>query len=94
MELNINFKCGSLFPQKASKLVSKRKCDVGICLDGDGDRVIVIDEKGSVITGEELIYIITNHYLKNKKLKKGSTVVTNEIANYGLDIALKKKGIN
>jgi phosphoglucosamine mutase len=90
---NINNNCGSLFPQKASKLVLKRKCDIGICLDGDGDRIIIIDEKGSVITGEELIYIITNYYLKNKKLKKGSTIVTNEIANYGLDIALKLKGI-
>jgi phosphoglucosamine mutase len=90
---NINNNCGSLFPQKASKLVLKRKCDIGICLDGDGDRIIIVDEKGSVITGEELIYIITNYYLKNKKLKKGSTIVTNEIANYGLDIALKLKGI-
>ena len=90
---NINNNCGSLFPQKASKLVLKRKCDIGICLDGDGDRIIIIDEKGSAITGEELIYIITNYYLKNKKLKKGSTIVTNEIANYGLDIALKLKGI-
>ena len=90
---NINNNCGSLFPQKASKLVLKRKCDIGICLDGDGDRIIIIDEKGSVITGEELIYIITDYYLKNKKLKKGSTIVTNEIANYGLDIALKLKGI-
>jgi phosphoglucosamine mutase len=90
---NINNNCGSLFPQKASKLVLKRKCDIGICLDGDGDRIIIIDEKGSIITGEELIYIITNYYLKNKKLKKGSTIVTNEIANYGLDIALKLKGI-
>jgi len=42
--VNINEKCGSLFPEKASKLVKKRKSDVGICLDGDGDRLIIIDE--------------------------------------------------
>ena len=91
--ININQNCGSLFPQKASGLVKKKKCDIGICLDGDGDRVVIIDEKGKVLSGEELIYILAKYYLSENKIKKGSIVVTNEIANYGLDISLKKLGL-
>ncbi len=90
---NINQNCGSLFPNKASVLVKKKRCDIGICLDGDGDRVIIIDEKGNVLNGEEIIFIFAKHYLYKKKIKKGSVLVTNEIANHGLDIALKKLGI-
>ena len=91
--ININHNCGSLFPLKASDLVKKKKCDIGICLDGDGDRVVIIDEKGKVLSGEELIYILAEYYLFENKIKKGSIVVTNEIANYGLDISLKKLGL-
>ena len=90
---NINQKCGSLFPLKASNLVKKKKCDIGICLDGDGDRVIVIDEKGNVLCGEEIIYILAKYYLSKKKIKKGSAIVTNEIANHGLDKSLETLGL-
>ena len=90
---NINDRCGSLFPNKASKVVKKKKCNIGICLDGDGDRVILIDEKGDELKGEELIFIFAKYYLKNKFLKKKSKIVTNEIANLGLDIALNKLGL-
>ena len=90
---NINQNCGSLFPHKASDLVKKKRCDIGICLDGDGDRVIIIDEKGKVLNGEEIIFIFAKHYLYEKKIKKGSVLVTNEVANHGLDIALKKLGL-
>ncbi len=91
--ININQNCGSLFPLKTSDLVKKKKCDIGICLDGDGDRVVIIDEKGKVLNGEELIYILAKYYLSENKIKKGSIVVTNEIANYGLDNSLKKLGL-
>ena len=90
---NINQNCGSLFPHKASELVKKKRCDIGICLDGDGDRVIIIDEKGNVLNGEEIIFIFAKYYLYEKKIKKGSVLVTNEVANHGLDIALKKLGL-
>ena len=90
---NINQNCGSLFPHKASDLVKKKRCDIGICLDGDGDRVIIIDEKGNILNGEEIIFIFAKHYLHEKKIKKGSVLDTNEVANYGLDIALKKLGL-
>ncbi len=90
---NINQNCGSLFPHKASDLVKKKRCDIGICLDGDGDRVIIIDEKGKVLSGEEVIFIFAKYYLSEKKIKKGSVLVTNEVANHGLDIALKKLGL-
>ncbi len=91
--ININKNCGSLFPSKVANLVKKKKSDVGICLDGDGDRVVLVDEKGNTLTGEEIIYIFAKYYLSEKKIKKGSIIVTNEIANYGLDIALKKIGL-
>ncbi len=90
---NINQNCGSLFPNKASELVKKKRCDIGICLDGDGDRVIIIDEKGHVLNGEEIIFIFAKYYLYQKKIKKGAVLVTNEVANHGLDIALKKLGL-
>ncbi len=90
---NINERCGSLFPNKTSQSVKKKKCNIGICLDGDGDRVILIDENGDELKGEELIFIFANYYLKNKSLKKRSKIVTNEIANFGLDIALNKLGL-
>ena len=90
---NINQKCCSLYPLKASSLVKKKKCDIGICLDGDGDRVIIIDEKGSILCGEEIIYILAKYYLYKKKIKKGSVIVTNEIANYGLDKSLEQLGL-
>ena len=90
---NINHNCGSLFPSKASKVVKKKECDIGICLDGDGDRVIFIDEKGKALCGEEIIYIFAKYYLSEKKIKKGSFIVTNEVANQGLDISLKKLGL-
>ena len=91
--ININDRCGSLFPNKASQVVKKKRCNIGICLDGDGDRVILIDEKGDELKGEELIFIFANYYLKNKSIKKGSKIVSNEIANFGLDIALNKLGL-
>ena len=90
---NINQNCGSLFPHKASELVKKKRCDIGICLDGDGDRVIIIDEKGNVLNGEEIIFIFAKYYLHEKIIKKGSVLITNEVANHGLDIALKKLGL-
>tara|TARA_B100000965_G_scaffold99373_1_gene81350 strand:+ start:37 stop:1389 length:1353 start_codon:yes stop_codon:yes gene_type:complete len=90
---NINRKCGSLYPNKASQIVKKKKCDIGICLDGDGDRVVFIDEKGIELKGEELIFILAKYYLKNSFLKKGSKIVTNEVANFGLDLSLKKLGL-
>jgi phosphoglucosamine mutase len=91
--ININDRCGSLFPNKASQVVKKKKCNIGICLDGDGDRVILIDEKGDELKGEELIFIFANYYLKNKSIKKGSKIVSNEIANFGLDMSLNKLGL-
>ena len=91
--ININQNCGSLYPYNASKLVKKKKCDIGICLDGDGDRVIIIDEKGNALNGEEIIYIFSKYYLSQKQIKKGSVIVSNEIANQGLDTALKKLGL-
>ena len=66
---NINQNCGSLFPLKASRIVRK-KCDIGICLDGDGDRVTFIDEKGNSLCGEEIIYIFLNIIYLKKNIQR------------------------
>ena len=92
--ININLNCGSLHPKKAIKELIKRKADIAICLDGDADRVVLIDEKGNSLSGEEILYIIAKHYLKKKIIKKGSTIISNEIANYGFEKSLNKIGIN
>ena len=91
---NINADCGSLFPAEASRQVMRKKANIGICLDGDADRVVLIDEKGIILSGEEILYIIAKHYLKNKILKKGSTIISNEVANFGFEESLKKIGLN
>ncbi|MAV81912.1 MAG: phosphoglucosamine mutase [Pelagibacteraceae bacterium] len=91
--ININAECGSLFPKKAIKELLKRNSDIAICLDGDADRVVLIDENGKPLSGEEILFILSKYYLEKKILLKGSTIVTNEIANYGFEESLKKIGI-
>ena len=66
MVLNINYKCGSTFPEVLKKYVKKYKADLGIALDGDADRVIMCDEKSQIIDGDQIIAMIA----KDGKEKK------------------------
>lgn len=90
--LNINQDCGSLYPEKVAELVRKYKADAGLAFDGDGDRVMVIAEDGSVLNGDRLIGILAAHY-KKKRLLKEQTVVTTVMSNLGLERFLETKGI-
>ena len=80
--LNINDKCGSTFPNKIKFLVKKHKVNLGISLDGDADRIILCDEKGKIIDGDQIIAMLANRW-KRKKILKGGVVGT-LMSNYGL----------
>lgn len=88
---NINDGCGSLYPDVAAKLVKEKNADIGIALDGDGDRVILIDEKGRVLDGDYLMAIVAARMLKQNVLKK-KTLVATIMSNMGLEEAVKKCG--
>ena len=88
---NINKNCGSTFPNKLQKFVKKYKAHLGISLDGDADRVIMCDEKGSIIDGDQIIAALALRWKKKKILKGG--VVGTLMSNYGLEKFLKKKNI-
>ena len=81
--LNINYKCGSTFPQVLKKYVKKFKADLGIALDGDADRVIMCDEKSKIIDGDQIIAMIAKRW-KRKKILKGGVIGT-LMSNYGLE---------
>ena len=81
--LNINEKCGSTFPKKIQLAVKKYKAHLGISLDGDADRVIMCDEKGNIINGDQLIAALAQRW-KNKRTLKGGVIGT-LMSNYGLE---------
>jgi len=90
---NINFECGSLYPQHAISIVEKYRADLGICLDGDADRVLVIDEKGKIIHGDRLIGLYAKLLLDQGVLKPGDEVVGTVMSNLGLEVYLKSLGL-
>ena len=81
--LNINKNCGSTFPKKIQLAVKKYKAHLGISLDGDADRVIMCDEKGNIINGDQIIAALALRW-KNKKTLKGGVIGT-LMSNYGLE---------
>ena len=89
--LNINYKCGSTYPTKICLAVKKYKADIGISFDGDADRIIMCDEKGKIIDGDQIIAMLANRW-KFKKLLKGGVIGT-QMSNYGLESYLKDKKI-
>ena len=89
--LNINHKCGSTYPNKIQTNVRKHKADLGISLDGDADRIIMCDEKGKIIDGDQIIAMLASRW-KRKKILKGGVVGT-LMSNYGLQKFLFKEGI-
>jgi len=88
---NINYKCGSTNPNKIRSLVKKHKAHIGIALDGDADRVILVDEKYNIIDGDKIIAMLANRWDRKKILKGG--VVGTLMSNYGLEKYFKEKKI-
>lgn len=81
---NINEGCGALYPEHLSKHVLESGADLGIALDGDGDRVIFCDEKGKILNGDKILAILAKHMLKLERLKK-RTIVATIMSNMALD---------
>ena len=89
--LNINKNCGSTFPNKIRLAVKKYKAHIGISLDGDADRIIMCDEKGIVIDGDQIIAAIAMRWKRKKMLRGG--VVGTLMSNYGLENFFKLHNI-
>jgi len=89
--LNINHKCGSTHPNNMSSAVKRYKAHLGIALDGDADRIILSDEKGKIIYGDQIIAMLARRW-KFKKILKGGVVGT-LMSNYGLENFLKSEKI-
>ena len=88
---NINADCGSLHPEVVTRLVLDKGADIGIALDGDGDRIIFVDRKGKQVDGDHILAVCGLQMLTEQKLKK-RTVVTTVMSNMGLDRALQSAG--
>ena len=89
--LNINDNCGSQYTQDLEKRVKETGATIGLAFDGDGDRLIVVDEKGCSITGDQIL-IICAKVLKDQQMLKNDLLVSTVMSNLGLRIACKKYG--
>jgi len=88
---NINRKCGALHPEIMAETVRNEGADLGLAFDGDGDRLIVCDEKGQIVDGDHLMAICARDLLKRRKLKK-KTLVATVMSNIGLEVAMENIG--
>lgn len=89
---NINADCGSLYPEKLAEAVRAEKAAIGIAYDGDADRSLWVDEKGTILNGDHTLYVLSN-YMQEKGTLRSDTVVATIMSNMGLEKALEKKGI-
>ncbi len=91
--LNINDGCGSTYPEQMVKKVLEEGADVGLALDGDGDRAIFCDSDGNIIDGDDVLYICASYALQNGELPE-NTIVGTEMTNMGLVAALREMGVD
>ncbi|WAC47123.1 phosphoglucosamine mutase [Asticcacaulis sp. SL142] len=89
--LNINNKCGSTYPQTMAEAVKTYRADIGIALDGDADRLVICDEKGQVIDGDQIMAIIAAAWAK-KGLLRGGGLVATVMSNLGLERLMQSNG--
>ncbi len=89
---NINKNCGSLHLENVQKKVLDEKADFGVAFDGDADRSLFVDEKGNLVDGDAVLWIMANHLQAANKLNN-QTVVATVMSNIGLEIALNSKNI-
>jgi phosphoglucosamine mutase len=91
--MNINDKCGSTHPEVLCQKVRDSRADIGIALDGDADRVIIADEKGRVIDGDQIMALVATSWAQRGHLKGGGLVAT-VMSNLGLERYLSTHGLN
>lgn len=89
---NINDKVGALYPAKLTEEVLHYRADVGIALDGDADRVVMVDEKGEILNGDHILGICAL-FMKSQGLLKKNTLVVTQMSNYGLEKKMNENGI-
>ena len=90
--VNINLDCGALYPEAARKKVLEEGADLGVTLDGDADRVIIIDEKGNLVDGDQILLLCAREMKKEGRLKGGGVVAT-VMSNLALEKALAEEGL-
>lgn len=91
--ININVNCGSTHPEGLAKKVKELGAHAGLAFDGDADRLIAVDENGEIVHGDFMLAIFAK-YLKSKNTLKKDTIVGTVMSNMGLDIAMRKEGVN
>ncbi|WP_417726498.1 phosphoglucosamine mutase [Roseovarius sp.] len=89
---NINLNCGSTMPQAAARKVLETRADLGICLDGDADRVVLIDEEGRIADGDQFMALIATRWAREGRLT-GNALVATVMSNLGLERHLAAQGI-
>ncbi|MDQ8700786.1 phosphoglucosamine mutase [Hyphomicrobium sp. LHD-15] len=90
---NINYKCGSTAPEALIEKVREVRADIGIALDGDADRVVIVDEKGHIVDGDQLMAVIAESWNRRGRLSAGGIVAT-VMSNLGLERYLKEQGLS
>jgi phosphoglucosamine mutase len=90
--ININVDCGSLYPEQLRQAVLEQGAQVGIAFDGDGDRVIMVDENGEVLDGDEILFIVARRRRQRGCLR--GPVIGTLMSNFGLEMALREQGID
>ena len=90
---NINKNCGSTEPQSAAEAVVSHGADVGICLDGDADRITLIDSEGNIADGDQIMGVIASRWSEDGLLT-GSGIATTVMSNLGLERFLNQRGIS
>lgn len=90
---NINLDCGSLHPEKLQQTVVESGCRLGAAFDGDADRLVMVDEAGNLIDGDQILFVIAG-YLHSRKELDGNRVVATVMSNLGLEQALSRMGIS
>ncbi|OFZ53666.1 MAG: phosphoglucosamine mutase [Bdellovibrionales bacterium RIFOXYC1_FULL_54_43] len=91
--LNINDKCGALHPELVASAAVEYRADIGISLDGDGDRCILSDENGEIVDGDQIIGLCALQMAEEGILRR-NTVVTTPMSNIGLELSLRERGIS
>ncbi len=89
--ININKECGAVNTKSLSNVVIKEKADIGFAFDGDGDRIIVVDEKGREVDGDKIIALLCKNYIKPRKKSNQHDVIITVMSNMGLEKYLKEK---
>lgn len=91
---NINLNCGSMHPEAAAESVKRYRADLGICLDGDADRAVLIDAKGQVVDGDKIIGLLARFLKDTGEFKEVPEVVGTVMSNIGLEHYVRKLGLN